>query len=287
MLPYYRTGDGETKADAARVRVARAFNPVERFKDLLTLAPWNTWSLVFDGDDGAIGFGDQAYGTTPAIFHSVADKIGDGASHSRRSAGNRDTPRSGECYRFAGVVGILANSLDERAQIDQRSGLVLRVIRRKAEDGLDHPAHHVEVGEHLLLLVVILDEFRAEPQPRQRCSKIVGHCCNHARTIIVEAAQPFLHPVEGAHRHLLLRRSIATIELNDPEWRAQLGAACEAQGACRLAASASESAALRQAVIRSVATPVDVGVLQFFPVVERVERAESRILVSLTLREQV
>jgi DEAD/DEAH box helicase/Helicase conserved C-terminal domain len=88
-------------------------------------------------------------------------------------------------------------------------------------------------------------------------------------------------------RHLLLRRSIATIELNDPEWRAQLGAAFEAQGACRLAASASESAALRQAVIRSVATPVDVGVLQFFPVVERVERAESRILVSLTLREQV
>ena len=31
-------------------------------------------------------------------------------------------------------------------------------------------------------------------------------------------------------RHLLLSRSIATIELADPEWREQLGAAFEAQG---------------------------------------------------------
>ena len=44
-------------------------------------------------------------------------------------------------------------------------------------------------------------------------------------------------------------RSIATIELADPEWRAQLGAAFEARGVCRLAASASDAAALRQAVV--------------------------------------
>jgi hypothetical protein len=88
-------------------------------------------------------------------------------------------------------------------------------------------------------------------------------------------------------RHLLLSRSIATIELADPEWRAQLDAALEAKGACLLVASASESASLRQAVIRLVATPVDVGVLQFFPVVERVQRADGRILVRITLREQV
>jgi hypothetical protein len=54
-----------------------------------------------------------------------------------------------------------------------------------------------------------------------------------------------------------------------------------------VAASASEAAALRQATVLLVAMPVDVGVLQFFPVVERVERADGRILVSFTLREQV
>jgi hypothetical protein len=88
-------------------------------------------------------------------------------------------------------------------------------------------------------------------------------------------------------RHLLLNRSTATIELADPDWRTQLDTAFETQGACRLAASADAAAALRSAIVLLVATPVDVGVLQFFPVVERVERADGRMLVSLTLREQV
>ncbi len=88
-------------------------------------------------------------------------------------------------------------------------------------------------------------------------------------------------------RHLLLSRSMVTIELADPDWHAQVNANFATQGACRLAANASEAAALRQATVLLVAVPVDVGVLQFFPVVERVERADGRILVSLTLREQV
>jgi hypothetical protein len=33
------------------------------------------------------------------------------------------------------------------------------------------------------------------------------------------------------------------------------------------------------------ATPVDVGVLQFFPAIERIERGEDRVLVDLILRE--
>ncbi len=88
-------------------------------------------------------------------------------------------------------------------------------------------------------------------------------------------------------RHLLLSRSMATIELTDPDWHGQVNAAFATQGACRLAANASEAAALRQATVLLVAVPVDIGVLQFFPVVEQIERADGRILVSFTLREQV
>ncbi|AMS39347.1 protein DpdJ [Aminobacter aminovorans] len=88
-------------------------------------------------------------------------------------------------------------------------------------------------------------------------------------------------------RHLLLSRSMPTVELADHDWHAQLVAAFAGQGACRLAASANQASALRQATVLLVAMPVDVGVLQFFPIVERVERADGRILVSLTLREQV
>ena len=59
----------------------------------------------------------------------------------------------------------------------------------------------------ILLLVAILDEFRSEPQPRQRRPKIVGHRRYHARAILVETAQPRLHPVEGLDCSSQLSRS--------------------------------------------------------------------------------
>jgi hypothetical protein len=69
MLPYDRTGDRQTESDAASVGVTRAFDPIERFENLLTLAARYPWSLVFDGDDDAFGFGRQACGGAAAIFH--------------------------------------------------------------------------------------------------------------------------------------------------------------------------------------------------------------------------
>lgn len=88
-------------------------------------------------------------------------------------------------------------------------------------------------------------------------------------------------------RHLLLNRTIATITFDDPSWEMQLAAAFEAHGTARLSAEVSQSAQLRSALVQIVTTPVSVGVLQFFPVVERVERAGGRIFMTLTLREQV
>lgn len=87
-------------------------------------------------------------------------------------------------------------------------------------------------------------------------------------------------------RHLLLNRSITTINLEEPDWPKRLSAAFETHGTCRLSALAADSAALRLAIVQLVASPVDIGVLQFFPVVERVERVEERMLANFTLREQ-
>ena len=88
-------------------------------------------------------------------------------------------------------------------------------------------------------------------------------------------------------RHLLLARTIATIELTAEDWQAQLCAAFEAHGVARLVADTAQAGALRAALIVLVATPVNIGVLQFFPAIERIERSDGRIFVSLTLREQV
>jgi hypothetical protein len=86
-------------------------------------------------------------------------------------------------------------------------------------------------------------------------------------------------------RHLLVDHSLVTVELGDPDWRIQLDSAFAATGTCRLAAPANQAGQLRAALVRLSATPVDVGVLQFFPVVARVEQFGGRILANLTLRE--
>lgn len=88
-------------------------------------------------------------------------------------------------------------------------------------------------------------------------------------------------------RYLLLSREIATIAFGAAHWETQLIFAFEGQGTARLVAEAGAAGALRTALVRLSATPVSVGVLQFFPAIERVERAEGRIFVTLTLREQV
>jgi hypothetical protein len=75
--------------------------------------------------------------------------------------------------------------------------------------------------------------------------------------------------------------------LESEDWQAQLNVAFERQGTCRLSAPATSSGELRKALVRLIATPVDVGYLQFFPLVERVERLDSKILATLSLRERV
>jgi hypothetical protein len=86
-------------------------------------------------------------------------------------------------------------------------------------------------------------------------------------------------------RELLLRRSVKTVELSNPEWEQALRIAFSEDGACRLAASAAEARALRASLVRLAATPIDVGVLQFYPVTERIERSGDRIFADLLLRE--
>jgi hypothetical protein len=86
-------------------------------------------------------------------------------------------------------------------------------------------------------------------------------------------------------RELLLRRTVRTVELSTPSWREALYAAFAEDGACRLRASTAQARELRAALVLLGATPADVGVLQFFPVVERIQRGEDCILVDLLLRE--
>ena len=86
-------------------------------------------------------------------------------------------------------------------------------------------------------------------------------------------------------RHFLMQKALKRIYLNAPSWREHLVDAFNAFGACRLVAGPDQSAELRTELVRLSASPVNVGVLQFFPVVGRVEHVGDEISVELTLRE--
>jgi hypothetical protein len=46
------------------------------------------------------------------------------------------------------------------------------------------------------MLIVVLHQLGAKPQPCKRGSKIMGHSCYHAGAIFVEATESFPHAVE-------------------------------------------------------------------------------------------
>jgi hypothetical protein len=86
-------------------------------------------------------------------------------------------------------------------------------------------------------------------------------------------------------RHLLLDHSLMIVDIGETDWRNQLHLAFEATGTCRLAAAKNQAAQLRAALVRLSATPIDVGVLQFFPVIVRAGQVDARVFADLMLRE--
>jgi hypothetical protein len=86
-------------------------------------------------------------------------------------------------------------------------------------------------------------------------------------------------------RELLFRRTVQIVDLSAADWKEALYAAFDADGVCRLRASTDQARELREALVLLGVTPANVGVLQFFPVVERIQRGENCILVDLLLRE--
>jgi hypothetical protein len=89
-------------------------------------------------------------------------------------------------------------------------------------------------------------------------------------------------------RHLLLDPNLAVIQLTelDDEWYPQFAKVIAQHGIVQLAAPRRANRSLRTAIVRIVSTAVDVGFLQFFPYVERIEKDESEMRVVFTIREQ-
>ena len=88
-------------------------------------------------------------------------------------------------------------------------------------------------------------------------------------------------------RTLLFRKNVAVVPITQPEWPVQVAKFLSDNGIVQILADRNNEGSLRSVIINVVGRPVDVGYLQFFPVVERIERGETDTRVTLSLREQV
>lgn len=89
-------------------------------------------------------------------------------------------------------------------------------------------------------------------------------------------------------RHLLLDPNLVAIRLVEAEedWYPQFARAIAEHGIVQLAAPRGADGHLRNAIVRVVSSAVDVGFLQFFPYVERIEKDEQEMRVVFSIREQ-
>jgi hypothetical protein len=85
----------------------------------------------------------------------------------------------------------------------------------------------------------------------------------------------------------LLQRSGHRVSLEDPNWGAALTKALALHGTVELCAQLSHAERLRQAILEALATPLDVGYLQFFPKLDRTERRADGLIATLVVQEQV
>lgn len=88
-------------------------------------------------------------------------------------------------------------------------------------------------------------------------------------------------------RKLLLEPNIPEVYIEKQDWVQVYEKILAVHGTVQLKAQRGNNNLLHSAIIEALCRPIDVGYLQFFPVVERIERGETETQVTLSLREQV
>lgn len=77
------------------------------------------------------------------------------------------------------------------------------------------------------------------------------------------------------------------IKLEEPDWQTQLNEALQAVGTAALIAPVSRRRALKEAILKMMSEPVDVGFLTLYPFVEGIRRTAQGYVVRLRIREAV
>jgi hypothetical protein len=87
-------------------------------------------------------------------------------------------------------------------------------------------------------------------------------------------------------RTLLLQHSVTQVRVDRVGWYEELKDALRSHGTAQIGAPLDSMGVLRRAMVEALARPIDMGYLQFFPIVERVQRSNGSCFVTVSVREQ-
>ena len=94
------------------------------------------------------------------------------------------------------VGELIGNELQRGRDIDQRHGFQPAVVAQEGEHRFQHRSHLVEIGEHAGAMDVVLDEFGAQPHPRDRRAQIMADRGEHPGAVVDQSADALPHAVE-------------------------------------------------------------------------------------------
>lgn len=88
-------------------------------------------------------------------------------------------------------------------------------------------------------------------------------------------------------RFLMLAPNVSVVSISSTDWHAECSSLLAEFGIVHLVAERSVETNMKAAIVKLVCMPIDVGYLQFFPVVEQIEHREAEIRVTISLREHL
>lgn len=86
-------------------------------------------------------------------------------------------------------------------------------------------------------------------------------------------------------RDLLIANHVRTVAFGEPDWHTQVEEALSEMSMVRLQAATAQEGALHRALYRLLALPISVQYLQFYMVIEQVDRDDEKSTVTLVLKE--
>ena len=195
--------DSQPKTRAAGFAIAAGFQPAEGGENRLKLRLRNAGAFIGDGQAYQASAILRQHKTRRAtIIQCIRDQVGD-SSFQRQWPGANDQLFRTNIADLFGLIGmrvtrLISHRAAQGGDIHLGRGFCRGIIAGDGECRADHRLHLIQISQHFAPLFIIIHEFGAQFQPRDRGAQIMANRGQHLRTIRHKKPDACGHFIEGA-----------------------------------------------------------------------------------------